>query len=70
MLLAMFAGWISRHPQDIIEYLKTENTILRSGIYKKRGKTERLSTAGIAGSGVCRAIKRREIIADQRAVGT
>jgi hypothetical protein len=36
MLLAMFAGWINRHPQDIIEYLKTENTILRSGIDKKR----------------------------------
>jgi len=36
MLLTMLAGWINRHQQDIIEYLKTENTILRSKIAKER----------------------------------
>ena len=36
MLPTMLAGWINRHKQDIIEYLKTENTILRSKIAKER----------------------------------
>ena len=29
MLLMMLAGWINRHQQDVIEYLKEENKILR-----------------------------------------
>ena len=29
MLLAMLARWINREQQQIIEYLKTENSILR-----------------------------------------
>ena len=36
ILLAMLAGWINRHQQDIIEYLKTENTILRDKLGKSR----------------------------------
>ena len=36
ILLAMLAGWINRHQQDIIEYLKAENTILRGKFGKKR----------------------------------
>ena len=32
----MLAGWINRHQQEIIEYLKTENTILRRKIGKRR----------------------------------
>jgi len=36
MLLTTLAGWINRHQQDIIEYLKTENTILRRKIAKER----------------------------------
>lgn len=34
MLLIMLAGWINRHQQDMIDYLKEENKILR----EKRGK--------------------------------
>ncbi len=29
MLLMMLAGWINRHQQDVIAYLKEENKILR-----------------------------------------
>jgi transposase InsO family protein len=36
MLLMMFAGWLNRHQQDVIEYLKEENKILREKIGKKR----------------------------------
>ena len=36
MLLVMLAGWINRHQQDMIEYLKTENAILKEKLGKKR----------------------------------
>jgi putative transposase len=36
MLLMMLAGWINRHQQDMIEYLKEENKILREKLGKKR----------------------------------
>ena len=36
MLLMMLAGWINRHQQDVIEYLKEENKILREKTGKKR----------------------------------
>jgi hypothetical protein len=40
MLLMMLAGWIDRHQQDVIVYLKEENKILReklgTGILKTR----------------------------------
>ena len=36
MLLMMLAGWLNRHHQDVIEYLKEENKILREKIGKKR----------------------------------
>jgi hypothetical protein len=36
MLLMMLAGWINRHQQEIIEYLKEENKILREKLGKKR----------------------------------
>ncbi len=29
MLLMMLAGWINRHQQDVITYLKEENKVLR-----------------------------------------
>ena len=29
MLLMMLAGWLNRHQQDVIEFLKDENKILR-----------------------------------------
>ena len=36
MLLLILAGWINRHQQDAIEYLLTENRILREKLGKKR----------------------------------
>lgn len=35
-MLAMLAGWMNRHQQDMIEYLKTENSILKDKFGKKR----------------------------------
>ena len=36
ILLMMLAGWVNRHQQDVIEYLKTENKILREKLGRKR----------------------------------
>ncbi len=36
ILLMMLAGWVNRHQQDVIEYLKTENKILREKSGRKR----------------------------------
>jgi len=36
MMLMMLAGWVNRHQQDVIEYLKLENKILREKLCKKR----------------------------------
>ena len=38
MLLAMLAGWINQQQQEIIEYLKEENRILRAELLKATGK--------------------------------
>jgi len=38
MLLAMLAGWMNRGQQQIIEYLKAENSILRDELLKATGK--------------------------------
>ncbi|MFH1613470.1 MAG: hypothetical protein ABIG61_00090 [Planctomycetota bacterium] len=36
MLLLMMAGWLNRYQQDVIEYLKEENKILREKLGNKR----------------------------------
>ena len=36
ILLMMLAGWLNRHQQDVIEYLKEENKILREKLGTKR----------------------------------
>jgi len=36
VLLAMMAGWLNRHQQDMIEYLMAENIILKEKLGKKR----------------------------------
>ena len=38
MLLAMLAGWINRQQQEVIEYLKAENGILKEELLKATGK--------------------------------
>ena len=39
-LLLVLAGWVNRHQQDVIDYLREENRVLRGGL---RGKRLRLS---------------------------
>lgn len=36
IILTMLAGWINQHQQDVIEYLKAENAILKEKLGKKR----------------------------------
>ncbi len=38
MLLTMLAGWINRQQQEVIDYLKAENSILREELQKATGK--------------------------------
>ncbi len=38
MLLAMLAGWINQQQQEVIEYLKAENGILKDELLKATGK--------------------------------
>jgi len=35
-LMLMFAGWVSRHQQDVIDYLQEENQALREQLDGKR----------------------------------
>ena len=41
-LLLVLAGWVNRQQQDVIDYLRGENRVLRAGL---RGKRFRLSDA-------------------------
>jgi putative transposase len=36
LLLFIVAGWINRHQQDVVEYLRTENQVLKEKLGKKR----------------------------------
>jgi hypothetical protein len=36
LLLLILAGWINQREQDVIEYLRAENRVLREKIDKKR----------------------------------
>jgi hypothetical protein len=49
MLLVMMAGWLNRHQQDVIEYVKEENKILREKLGNKRillnDRRQKLGTA-------------------------
>jgi hypothetical protein len=36
LFLAIMAGWINEHQQDVIEYLHTENQVLKERLGKKR----------------------------------
>jgi hypothetical protein len=35
-LMMLFAGWVNRHQQDVIEYLQEENRALREQLGGKR----------------------------------
>jgi hypothetical protein len=51
MLLTMLAGWMNRQQQEIIEYLKAENAILRDELQKATGWNEFDVTSLITGDG-------------------
>ena len=57
LLVLILAGWISRQEQDVIEYLRAENRVLREKLGKKRilldnSKRRRLAVKGkILGEG-------------------
>ncbi|MHB8348644.1 MAG: hypothetical protein ACYDHM_16180 [Acidiferrobacterales bacterium] len=36
LLLLMFAGWVNRHPQEVIEYLQEENRLLKERLGGQR----------------------------------
>jgi hypothetical protein len=36
LLLVSLAGWINRHQQHVIEYLRTENQVLKEKLGKRR----------------------------------
>jgi len=51
LLLLILAGWINRRQQDAIEYLLTENRVLR----EKLGRNESCSTTTSAGAWLSKA---------------
>ncbi len=40
-LVLTFAGWVNRHQDDLIEYLREENRVLREPINSERRKHPR-----------------------------
>ena len=40
LLLITLAGWLNREQQQIIEYLQTENSILKEHLSRKRIRTQ------------------------------
>ena len=51
LLLLISAGWINRQQQQVIEYLRTENAVLKERLGKKRillnnGQRRRLAVKG------------------------
>ena len=54
-LILIFAGWVNRSQQDVIEYLQDENRVLREQMGGKRllftdAEFNQGSAAGIAGT--------------------
>jgi len=59
MLLVMLAGWMNRHQQDVIEYLKEENKILREKLGTKRilrNDSQRMRLGRLLGKRLGRAV--------------
>ena len=51
VLIAMMAGWINRHQQHVITYLKAENQVLKTKLPQQRRRltdTERRRLAALA----------------------
>ncbi|MCK4304559.1 MAG: integrase core domain-containing protein [Candidatus Eisenbacteria sp.] len=52
LLLLILAGWVNRQQQEIIEYLRTENHVLRESHGKKRIKLNSVFRSLLEDSGV------------------
>jgi len=50
LLMMLFAGWVDRHQQDVIEYLKGENRALREQPGGKRLRFTDQQRRRLAGS--------------------
>ena len=44
-LMLALAGWVNRQQQDVIDYLREENRVLRAGLRGKRLRLSRYASA-------------------------
>ena len=66
-LLLVLAGWVNRQQQDVIDYLREENRVLRGGL---RGKRLRLSDDERRRLAVKAQALGREVLAEIASVAT
>ena len=66
-LLLVMAGWVNRQQQDVIDYLREENRVLRGGL---RGKRLRLSDDDRRRLAVKAQALGREVLAEIASVAT
>ena len=66
-LLLVLAGWVNRQQQDVIDYLREENRVLRAGL---RGKRLRLSDDDRRSLAVKAQALGREVLAEIASVAT
>ena len=66
-LLLVLAGWVNRQQQDVIDYLREENRVLRGGL---RGKRLRLSDDDRRRLAVKAQALGREVLAEIASVAT
>ena len=66
-LLLVVAGWVNRQQQDVIDYLREENRVLRAGL---RGKRLRLSDEDRRRLAVKAQALGREVLAQIASVAT
>ena len=66
-LLLVVAGWVNRQQQDVIDYLREENRVLRGGL---RGKRLRLSDDDRRRLAVKAQALGREVLAEIASVAT
>ncbi len=57
LLLAILAGWSNRQQQQIIEYLRTENQVLKEKLGKRRFFSATISGGGWPSRGKSSAVR-------------
>ena len=66
LLSVIVAGWMSRHQQQVIDYLKEENRVLREKIGKKRVRLNDDQRRRLAAKG--KILSRRRLAVDRSIV--